>query len=59
VSIIPIAQMLLTAIYHILKKGEPYNELYKKIEILPQTLQITVEQAILIAQRHGYSVIKD
>jgi transposase len=59
-AIIAIARMLLTAIYHILKKGEPYNpELYKKAEIMPQTRKITVEQAILIAQRHGYSVIKD
>jgi len=57
-AIIAIARMLLTAIYHILKKGEPYNaELYKKAEILPQTRQITVEQAILLAHRHGYSVI--
>ena len=57
-AIIAVARMLLTAIYHILKKGEPYNpELYKKAEIMPQTRNITVEQAILIAQRHGYSVI--
>lgn len=59
-AIIAIARMLLTAIYHILKKEEPYNaELYNKAEIIPQTRKITVEQAILIAQRHGYSVIKD
>ena len=58
-AIIAIARMLLTAIYHVLKNGEPYNpELYKKAEIMPQTRNITVEQAILIAQRHGYSVIK-
>ena len=55
-----IAQILLTAIYHILKKDEPYNpELYKKAEILPQTRNITVEQAILLARRYGYAVIKD
>ena len=59
-AIIAIARMLLTAIYHILKKGEPYNpELYKKVETIPAAREITVEQAILIAQRHGYSVIKD
>ena len=57
-AIIAIARMLLTAIYHILKKSEPYNaELYKKAETIPHTRQITVEQAILIAQRQGYSVI--
>ncbi|TEB09117.1 IS110 family transposase [Pelotomaculum propionicicum] len=59
-AIIAIARMLLTAIYHILKKGEPYNpELYKKAEPIPASREITVEQAILIARRHGYSVIKD
>ena len=59
-AIIAIARMLLTAIYHILKNREPYNaELYKKADIMPLTRKITVEQAIFIAQRHGYSVIKD
>lgn len=43
-----------------LKKGEPYNpELYKKAQPIPASREITVEQAILIARRHGYSVIKD
>ena len=59
-AIIAIVRMLLTSIYHILKKGEPYNaELYKKADIMPQTRKITVEQAIFIAQRHGYSIITD
>jgi hypothetical protein len=31
----------------------------KKAETIPKTYEITVEQAILVAQRHGYSVIKD
>jgi hypothetical protein len=56
-AIIAIARMLLTAIYHILSKDEPYNpELYKKIEILPKTRNITVDQAVSFARRHGYSV---
>ena len=56
-AIIAITRMLLTAIYHILLKEEPYNpELYKKAEILPQTRKITVDQAISFARRHGYSV---
>jgi transposase len=56
-AIIAIARMLLTAIYHILLKDEPYNpELYKKVELLPKTRSITVDQAILLAERHGYSV---
>jgi len=54
---IAIARMLLTAIYHILLKDEPYNpELYKKAEVLPKTRSITVDQAILLAKRCGYSV---
>lgn len=56
-AIIAITRMLLTAIYHILLKDEPYNsELYKKVEILPKTRSITVDQAISFARRHGYSV---
>lgn len=59
-AIIAITRMLLTAIYHILRKGEPYNpELYKRAETIPMTREITVEQAIFIAKRYGYLVIKD
>jgi len=59
-AIIAIARMLLTAIYHILKNGVPYNpELYKKDQFIPISREITVEQAILIARRHGYSVVRD
>ena len=44
-------------IYHILKNGEPYNaELYKKAELLPISREITIEQAIFIAQRQGFHV---
>lgn len=58
-AIIAISRMLLTAIYHILKKGEPYNpELYKKAEIIPAKREVTVEQAIFILQRQGYSISK-
>ena len=50
--------MLLTAIYHILKKQEVYNpELYKKTELIPISREITPEQAIYIAQRQGYKVM--
>ncbi|MCG9969635.1 IS110 family transposase [Pelotomaculum terephthalicicum JT] len=57
-AIIAVARMLLTAIYHILKNGEPYNPvLYKRVEVMPRTRRITVEQAVILAQRHGYSVI--
>jgi transposase len=56
-AIIAIARMLLSAIYHILKNGEPYNpEYYKKVELLPASREITIEQAVLIARRHRYLV---
>ncbi len=58
-AIIAIARLMLTAIYHILKKSEPYNaELYKKAEIIPPNRKVTVEQAIFILQRQGYSISK-
>ena len=56
-AIIAIARMLLTAIYMILKKKEPYNaELYKKSDILPLDREITVGQAIVIAKNQGYRI---
>ena len=56
-AIIAIARMLLTAIYNILKKKEPYNpELYKKSDVLPVNREITVEQAILLAKSQGFRV---
>ncbi|WP_330671474.1 transposase [Anaeromicrobium sp.] len=55
-AIIAISRMLLTAIYHILKKKEPYNaDLYKKSDI-PVSREITVDQAILLVKRYGYSI---
>jgi transposase len=57
-AIIAIARMLLTAIFHILTKREPYNpELYKQFDFMPASRKISVEQAVLFAQRHGFSVI--
>lgn len=59
-AIIAIARMLLTAIYHILDKSEPYNsELYKKAQATFAVREITLEQAVLIVQKQGYSVKKD
>jgi transposase len=56
-AIIAIARMLLTAVYHILLKDEPYNpELYIKADTLPRTRNITVDQAISFVRRFGYSV---
>ena len=56
-AIIAIARMLLTALYNMLKKKEPYNaELYRKSDVLPVDREITVEQAIIIAQYQGYKI---
>ena len=56
-AIIAIARMLLTAIYSILKKNEPYNpELYAHINTPPKQRTVSVEEAIFILQRQGYLV---
>ncbi|MHC6178857.1 IS110 family RNA-guided transposase [Clostridium sp. JNZ X4-2] len=56
-SIIAIARMLLTALYNMLKNKETYNnELYRKSDIIPVEREITVEQAILMAQFQGYKI---
>ena len=56
-AIIAIARMMLTAIYNILKKNEPYNaDLYHKSDATPIQREVTVEQAIFILQRQGYLV---
>ena len=56
-TIIAIARMLLTALYHMLKNGENYNaELYRKSDLPPVDREITVEQAILIARNQGYKI---
>ena len=56
-AIIAIARMLLTAIYNILKKNEPYNpDLYHKSDLPPQHRTVSVDEAIFILQRQGYIV---
>ena len=56
-TIIAIARMLLTALYHMLKNGENYNaELYRKSYLPPVDREITVEQAIIIARNQGYKI---
>jgi len=56
-AIIAIARMLLTAIFNILKKNEPYNaELYRQADKLPVQREVSIEQAIFILQRQGYLV---
>ena len=56
-AIIAIARMLLTALYNMLKNKETYNaELYRKADVIPVEREITVEQAILMAQFQGYKI---
>jgi len=56
-ALIAIARMLLTAIYNILKKSEPYNaELYHQANKPPLQREVSVEQAIFILKRQGYLV---
>ena len=56
-AIIAISRMLLTAIYNMLKKNEPYNpELYKKGDRPPVHREVSVNEAIFILQRQGYLV---
>lgn len=56
-AIIAIARMLLTAIYNILKKNEPYNpELYRNGDKPPLHREVSVEEAVFILQRQGYLV---
>ena len=57
-AIIAIARMLLTAIYNILKKNEPYKaELYAhSYDTPPEHRAVSVEEAIFILQRQGYLV---
>ena len=57
-AIIAIARMLLTAIYNILIKNEPYKaELYAhSYDTPPEHRAVSVEEAIFILQRQGYLV---
>lgn len=56
-AVIAIARMLLTAIYNMLKKNEPYNaELYRKADVPPTNRVVSYEEAIYILQRQGYLV---
>jgi transposase len=56
-AILAIARMLLTAIYNILKKSEPYNpNLYRKANLPPAHREVSIDQAIFILQRQGYLI---
>lgn len=56
-AIIAICRMLLTAVYNILKKNEPYNaELYRKSDKPPVHREVSLDEAIFILQRQGYLI---
>ena len=58
-AIIAVARTLLTAIYQMLKKNEPYNpELYCQSNLPPKNRVVTEEEAIYILQRKGYVVTR-
>jgi transposase len=56
-AIIAIARMLLTAIFNILKKNEPYNPLlYSKPDASLSNSTFSLDRAIRVLQSQGYSV---
>jgi len=56
-AIIAIARMLLSVIYNILNKNEPYNaDLYNKSDLPPKNREVTLAQTVYILQRQGYIV---
>ena len=58
-AVIAISRKLLTAIWHILSKSEPYNaELYQKADKPPANRELTTVQAFALLRSRGY-VIKD
>lgn len=58
-AIIAICRMLLTAIYAILKKTEPYDgSRYRAYDRAPASRSLTPEQALRMVRRLGYSVVE-
>jgi transposase len=56
-AVIAIARRLLTAIWHILSKQEPYNaELYHKSNKPPANRTLTPEQAFALLRSRGYQI---
>ena len=58
-AVIAISRKLLTAIWHIISKKEPYNaDLYHKADKPPVNRELTPEQAIALLRSRGY-IIRD
>lgn len=57
-AIIAIAHRLLMAIYHILKKDEPYNStFYHYQEYVVPDKQLSIQEAIQFAKSHGFQIV--
>lgn len=58
-AVIAICRRLLTSIYAILKKMEPYDpSCYQTFDVAPANRSITPDQAIQLVRRLGYTVIE-
>ncbi|EGO2635459.1 IS110 family transposase [Enterococcus faecalis] len=55
-AIIAIARRLLTAIYHVLLKVEPYDSSYYSIEVVQPNRVMTINEAVSFAKSHGFVV---
>ena len=54
---IAIARKILTAVWHIFSKNEPYNaELYHKADKPPKNRELSAEQAFALLRKQGYSI---
>lgn len=57
-AVIAIARKLLTAIWHILSKGEAYNaELYRQADKPPTTREFTTAQALAFLRNKGFLIV--
>jgi transposase len=57
---IAISRKLLTAIWHIISKSEPYNaELYKKADNPPASRELTTAQAISLLRSRGFVIVDE
>lgn len=58
-AIIAICRMMLTAIYQMLKKSEPYNpELYRKSDCIPKSRELSLDEALSLLRRKGFTIAK-
>ncbi|MDR2615281.1 MAG: IS110 family transposase [Oscillospiraceae bacterium] len=59
-AVIAIARKLLTAIWHILSKNEPYNaELYRQFDKPPAAREFTTEQAVAYLRSKGFLIVDE